>query len=82
MSSPLHFTLQQHLQDCQYSVECKNPECGWRVPLAKMEIHLKEECPQRRVKCDNCNKDMYYIELQASSVNNCSVFNCLMLTGP
>ena len=75
MSSPLHFTLQQHSQQCQYvTVECRNPGCGQRVLLAKMEIHLKEECPRRRVKCKNCDEAMFYNELQASCVNRYTVF--------
>ena len=65
MSSPLHFTLQQHLQQCQYvTVECRNPGCGQKVLLTKMEEHLKQECPQRLVNCKDCGKEMHFIELK------------------
>ena len=68
MISPLHFTLQQHSQECQYvTVECRNPGCGQRVLLAKLEVHLKEECPRRHVSCKDCGKEMYFSELQVNS---------------
>jgi len=75
ISSPLYFTLQQHLQECQYvTVECKNPGCGQRVLLSKIEIHLKEECSQRLVNCKDYGKEMCYIELQVNSARIDAVF--------
>ena len=65
MSSPLHFTLQQHSQQCQYViVECRNPGCGQQILLIRMEEHLKQECPQRLVNCKDCDNEIHFKELQ------------------
>ena len=66
MSSPLHFTLQQHSQQCQYvTVEC---DCGCHVLLVKMEFHLNNECPWRLVKCKGCGEEMSFIQLQVRNL--------------
>jgi len=49
------------LQDCQYiTVECRNAGCGERVLLAKIEDHLKNECLQQLIKCEDCEKQIVF----------------------
>jgi len=57
----------QHLSSCQYiTVECRNIGCGDRVLLSKLEDHLKNECLQRLVKCEDCGQKLMFKDLKVS----------------
>ena len=63
-------------------MECRNPGCGQQVLLTELEYHLKEECPQRRVNCKDCGKEMYYIELQQVGNKLLMLYSNLILVEP
>ena len=47
-------------------MECRNAGCGERVLLAKIEDHLKNECLQRLVKCNDCGKQILFSDIKVS----------------
>ena len=47
-------------------MECRNPGCGERVLLAKIEDHLKNECLQRLVKCSDCGEQISFNDIKVS----------------
>jgi len=67
----------QHLSSCRYiTVECRNTGCGDRVLLSKLEDHLKNECLQRLVECEDCETTLNFNELKVGIMHNIIAIVC------
>lgn len=50
-------TFQGHLNTCKHDAIPCTSKCGAQIPRVLMEDHLKYTCPQRRTRCEFCNKE-------------------------
>lgn len=49
--------LKGHLNTCKHDALPCTSNCGAQIPRVLMEDHLKYTCPQRRTRCEYCNKE-------------------------
>ncbi|XP_072375899.1 TNF receptor-associated factor 4-like, partial [Diabrotica undecimpunctata] len=49
--------LKGHLNTCKHDAIPCTSKCGAQIPRVLMEDHLKYTCPQRRTRCEFCNKE-------------------------
>ncbi|XP_023020575.1 TNF receptor associated factor 4 isoform X1 [Leptinotarsa decemlineata] len=62
--------LKGHLNTCKHDAIPCTSKCGAQIPRVLMEDHLKYTCPQRRTRCEFCNKEFTGHTLE-NHVGNC-----------
>lgn len=62
--------LKAHLNTCKHDAIPCTSKCGAQIPRVLMEDHLKYTCPQRRTRCEFCNKEFSGHALE-NHVGNC-----------
>lgn len=56
----------QHECECRFQlVACSNWNCSEEFQWRFLEEHLKNECPERKVKCEVCQKKVTYQQMQS-----------------
>lgn len=58
--------FQGHLNTCKHDAIPCTSKCGAQIPRVLMEDHLKYTCPQRRTRCEFCNKEFTGHSLEVS----------------
>ncbi|KAJ8959277.1 hypothetical protein NQ317_005813 [Molorchus minor] len=53
-----------HLNTCKHDAIPCTSKCGAQIPRVLMEDHLKYTCPQRRTRCEFCNKEFTGMSLE------------------
>lgn len=59
--------LKAHLNTCKHDAIPCTSKCGAQIPRVLMEDHLKYTCPQRRTRCEFCNKEFSGHALEVST---------------
>ena len=54
---------ENHLDTCSYVYEACKLGCGELLKREEFRIHENDNCPQRQVKCDHCDKNFKSIKL-------------------
>ncbi|KAK3088518.1 hypothetical protein FSP39_020097 [Pinctada imbricata] len=50
-----------HVAECKFRpLQC--PQCGITIESSKLQYHMANECPQRKVKCKYCNIEITFAE--------------------
>nr|CAH7736582.1 unnamed protein product [Callosobruchus chinensis] len=62
--------LKGHLNTCKHDAIPCTSKCGAQIPRVLMEDHLKYTCPQRRTRCEFCNKEFTGHALE-NHIGNC-----------
>ncbi|KAK9738423.1 TRAF-type zinc finger [Popillia japonica] len=62
--------LKAHLNTCKHDAIPCTSHCGAQIPRVLMEDHLKYTCPQRRARCEFCNKEFTGHTLE-NHIGNC-----------
>ena len=61
-------SCENHLDTCCYVREMCKLKCGVVLRRDELEIHMKDKCPKRKVKCIHCNKDFKSCKLDGHFV--------------
>lgn len=68
--------FQGHLNTCKHDAIPCTSKCGAQIPRVLMEDHLKYTCPQRRTRCEFCNKEFTGHSLEVRTYNFSQNYFC------
>ena len=64
------FFFQAHINTCEHTmIACVHTQCEAKVKRLLLAEHLKDECPYRSVRCENCNESLPFASMEVSSGN-------------
>ena len=67
--------LEDHLDKCtRMKVSCDL--CDTKIPREEMELHLKHDCVQRKIRCENCFIDLIFCD-NPKHLGECPEMNVL-----